>query len=181
MKLICKQLRRSDAWFQTGFVVVFLSAINAIFFLWPDAHFQRNLFIVLLIDAFFLIFLSSNLRVWLTPQNDVRLTHTIFGFIAWRSRLIPRAHLMHVAVKRVSDDESWPDCTADLFWTEDNGQGMVLRKSATILQRRQDLNISIAEAKQVAKSLGVKFVDNTKKKKFSTSNKQYVDPMEPDF
>lgn len=179
MKLVCKQLRLSDTWFQTGFVVVFLCSINAAFFVWPDANFQKNLSIILLIDTFFLMVMFRNTQVWVTPQNNVRLTHTIFCVIPWRSRSIPHANMVHVTVKRISDRESWPNFTADLHWTENSLKGMLVTKSTTILQRRQGLSTSVAEAKQVAKSLGIKFVDNTNKKKFST--KQHTDPMEPDF
>ena len=164
MKLVCKQLRLSDTWFQTAFVAVFLGVINAAFFLWPDAKFQENLFLVLVIDAFVLAFVFSNTQVWITPQKDLRLTSTIFRFIQWRSRSIARSNLSHVTTNRISDDGSWPNCTTDLYWTETDGQGLIVTKSTRILQRRQELGVSVAEAKQVAKSIGVKFVDNTKKK-----------------
>ena len=164
MNLICTQRRLSDTWFQVGFVAVFLCVINAVFFLWPDARFWGNLLIVLAIAVFLLIFLFSNIRVWKAPDNSVRLTYTIFGAIPWRSRFIRSERLLHVATKRISDDEVWSNCVTDLSWTEKNAKGMIITKSVRILQRRQALGASVKEAKQVAKKLGVKFVDKTNKK-----------------
>ena len=164
MNLICTQLRLSDTWFQVGFVAVFLCVINAAFFLWPDSRFGESLLIVLAIDVFLLIFVFSNIRVWKAPDNSVRLTYTIFGVIPWRSRFIRPECLLQVATKRISDDEVWSNCVTDLFWTEKNAKGMIITKSVRILQRRQALGASVKEAKQVAKKLGVKFVDKTNKK-----------------
>ena len=163
MELICTRLRLSDTWFQVGFVAAFLCLLNTVFFFWSDARFWENLLIVLAIDTFFLIAVFSNLRVWKTFENHVRITHTVLG-IPWRSRFIPQESLLHIAIKRVSDDEVWSNCLADLHWTETDSQGMIVTKSATILQRRQALDVSVTEAKQVAKSLGIKFVDNTNRK-----------------
>ena len=179
MKLVCRQLRRSDTWFQTGFVVVFLGAINAAFFLWPDANFHENLFAILLIDAVILLFVFSNTLVWITTENDVRVTQTVLGFVPWRSRSIPHVNLLHVVAKRISDNEAWSNCTTELYWTENGARGMLVTKSTFILQRRQELALSVAEAKQVAKTLGVRFVDNTNEK--ASSTRQRTDSMEPDF
>ena len=179
MKFVCKELRLSDTWFQTSFVAVFLCVINAVFFLWSDANFHSNLLIVLLIDAFLLTFVFSNKRVWVTPENCVRLTSTIFGIIPWRSQSIPHAKLLHVTAKRVADDDSWPNCTADLSWTDHDRQGMIVTKSTTILQRRQELGISVAEAKQVAKNIGVKFIDSTHQK--AAPARRSSDVFEPEF
>ena len=120
--------------------------------------------IVLAIDVFILIFVFSNIRVWKAPDNSVRLTYTIFGVIPWRSRFIRSECLLQVSTKRISDDEVWSNCVTDLSWTEKNAKGIIITKSATILQRRQALGASVKEAKQVAKKLGVKFVDKTNKK-----------------
>jgi len=61
------------------------------------------------------------------------------------------------------ESATWPNCIAKLHWTESHAKKMISIESATILQRRQNLGDSVKEAKQVAKDLGIKFVDNTNK------------------
>ena len=175
MNLICTQLRLSDTWFQVGFVAIFLCVINAAFFFWPDSRFWGNLLIVLAIDVFLLILVFSNIRVWKAPDNSVRLTYTIFGVIPWRSRFIRSECLLQVATRRITDDEAWSNCLTDLYWTEKSAKGMIVTKSTTILQRRQALGASVKEAKQVAKKLGVKFVDKTNKKSARKRDRYVMD------
>ena len=178
MKLICKQLRLSDTWFQTGFVTVFLIGMNAFYFL-SNKNVNDNLHWILVIDAFLVMFMYTNQRTSMTPQNDIRLTNTFFGIIPWWFKTIPRDSLLHVAVRRDANGASWPNCLTDLYWTAKSRHGTVVTKSSTILQRRQDLGASVAEAKSVAKSIGIKFVDDTNKKLKSTNSNSHLE--EPYF
>ncbi len=161
MRLLCKQLRIADTWFQTGFVLLFLGCVNTACVVWPSA--ESSLILLMLANVFVLAFVLSNTEVWITDEKDVRLRNTILGFIPWRTRLIKKEHLQSVTAKRISDHEQWPNCIATLSWIQDNETENAGLRSVVILQRRQELGVSVSEAKRISKSLGIEFTDHTNK------------------
>jgi len=163
MKLICKQLRLADTWFQAGFVALLLCVFNGFFFLAPDHRFHENLFLILVIDAFLLLFVFSNCQLWInSDDNAILLRGTILGVIPWRSTAIKLSKLTHISAERVSSDETWANCLVKIHWSDTGNDGLLNSRTRTIMQRRQKLSATIAESKLVASELGIKFVDNTR-------------------
>ena len=112
-----------------------------------------------------------NTEVWQDSESkDVTVRKTLFSVIPLSRRLIRSKQLSHLIAKRSlervsrSDVGAWPNFTAELVWHDNEAESMIGVRSVLVMQRNQQLSVSVKEAKQIASQLGIKFHDGTQVK-----------------